>query len=336
MSNTYEELLQLMLDQVPSNVDKREGSIIYDALAPCAYFLTQQSFQLNNFLDLVFADTAAGEYLDLAVAAYGLTRKSATASIRVMKTSDCVDIGTRWGISGLVYVVTAMLGENIYEVECEMVGEIGNQYSGAMEAVSNVSGISAELSEIITAGTDEETDDALRQRFYLRVQLPATSGNAYHYQQWAMEIPGVGAAKVFPLDNGPGTITVLIVNDNKIADPSLESTVAEYIESMRPIGADVTVSSPEETVIDISAAVQMDGTQSLDMIINSFKDSVVDYFKDLVFADYRVSLAKIGSLLLAAEGVLDYENLTVNNAYANVTIGEKAIPVLGNLSITGV
>ena len=58
---TYEELLQAMLGRVPSNVDKREGSIIYDALAPCAYFLAQQNFQLENYLDLVFPDTAVGE-----------------------------------------------------------------------------------------------------------------------------------------------------------------------------------------------------------------------------------------------------------------------------------
>lgn len=61
---TYEELLQAMLDRVPSDVDKREGSVIYDALAPCAYFLAQQDFQLDNFIDLVFPDTALGEYLD--------------------------------------------------------------------------------------------------------------------------------------------------------------------------------------------------------------------------------------------------------------------------------
>ena len=46
MSQTYKEILQGMLDKVPGNVDKREGSIIYDALAPCAYFLMQQQFQL--------------------------------------------------------------------------------------------------------------------------------------------------------------------------------------------------------------------------------------------------------------------------------------------------
>ena len=77
---TYEELLQAMLDRVPSNVDKREGSIIYDALAPCAYFLAQQNFQLENYLDLVFPDTAVGEYLDRAVAAFGVTRKPASAA----------------------------------------------------------------------------------------------------------------------------------------------------------------------------------------------------------------------------------------------------------------
>ncbi|MCA4936836.1 baseplate J protein, partial [Clostridioides difficile] len=44
MSATYEEILQGMLNKVTNEVDKREGSIIYDALAPCAYFLAQQQF----------------------------------------------------------------------------------------------------------------------------------------------------------------------------------------------------------------------------------------------------------------------------------------------------
>ena len=72
---TFEELLQGMLDRVPSDVDKRQGSVIYDALAPAAYFLAQQDFQLRNFIDLVFADTAVGEYLDRCVEAHGLSSR---------------------------------------------------------------------------------------------------------------------------------------------------------------------------------------------------------------------------------------------------------------------
>ena len=41
---TYEELVQALLDRVKNDVDKREGSVIFDAIAPCAYFLTQKDF----------------------------------------------------------------------------------------------------------------------------------------------------------------------------------------------------------------------------------------------------------------------------------------------------
>ena len=59
----------------------------------------------------------------------------------------------------------------------------------------------------------------MRARFYEKVRLPATSGNAYHYQQWALEVSGVGAAKVFPLDNGPGTVGILVVdNDMSVSE----------------------------------------------------------------------------------------------------------------------
>ena len=37
----YDTILQRMLDNVSSKVDKREGSIIYDAIAPCAAELAQ-------------------------------------------------------------------------------------------------------------------------------------------------------------------------------------------------------------------------------------------------------------------------------------------------------
>lgn len=333
---TYEEILQGMLDKVPSNVDKREGSIIYDALAPCAYFLAQQNFQLENFLNLVFPDTALAEYLDRAIAGYGVVRKSATAAVRQMITSGAVELGTRWGISTLVYVVTEQESENSYLVECETLGEIGNQYSGTMQAVSNVTGITATLGEIITPGTDEETDEALRERFYQKVQLPATSGNAYHYKLWALEVPGVGDAKVFPLDNGPGTVTVLIIDSDKEINETLEDAVSAYIESVRPIGATVTVSSPEATEINVTADILLDGTRTAEQIQKDFGTLLDSYLRELVFQTYRVSFAQIGSLLLSTDGVQDYEGLTVNGAAGNIIINEKAMPVLGTVNLTEV
>lgn len=276
---TYENILQGMLNRVPDDIDKREGSVIYDALAPAAYFLADQYFQLGNFVDLVLPDTALGEYLDRTVSAYGIARKTATAAVRKMITSGAVEIGTRWGISSLVYIVNKALTETEYAVICETNGAIGNQYSGEMQALSAVSGITATLGDIITAGTDEENDDAMRARFYEKVRLPATSGNAYHYQQWALEVPGVGAAKVIPLGDGPGTVTILVVDSDKAVSPTLPGKVAEYIETVRPIGATVSVLSPDVLEINIAANVQLDGSESLEEVKQVFKTELTDFLK---------------------------------------------------------
>lgn len=333
---TYEEILQGMLDRVPSNVDKREGSIIYDALAPCAYFLAQQYFKLENFVDLVLADTAVGEYLDRSVAAFGVVRKTATFAVRLMITSEKIDLGTRWAINNLAYTVTAEPGEMQYEVTCEAAGDIGNQYSGAMESLSGITGVTAELTEIIIAGADEESDNALRERFLAKVQLPATSGNVYHYHQWALEVPGVGNAKVFPLDNGPGTVTVLVVDDDGDISEALPAMVAEYIETVRPVGATVTVASPEVLALNVTANILLDGSKTLEQVKEAFCVSLDEFLKDTIFETYRLSYAKIGSLLLDTPGVEDFEGFYLNGGTGNIVVSEKQIPIVGEVVLTEV
>lgn len=330
---TYENILQEMLNRVSNDVDKREGSVIYDALAPAAYFLADQYFQLSNFIDLVLPDTAVGEYLDRAVSGYGMSRKSASPTVRKIVTSGDISIGTRWVISDVVYRVTEQIEENVYGAECETAGKIGNTYSGSLEPLSAVSNVTAELTDIITDGADEETDEALRARFYEKVRHPATSGNAYHYRQWALEVSGVGDAKVFPLDSGPGTVTVLIVDVDKKRNTSLESAVSEYMETVRPIGASVTISSPTARTVDVSANIILDGAKTLDDVLAELKKQLAEYLKSLVFVDYRVSYAKIGSLLLNIEGVQDYDDLKLNNSTGNITVGVKEIPVMGAVNL---
>ena len=112
---TYEVILNDMLNQVANDVDKREGSVIYDALAPCAYHLAQIYFGLDFWIDLVSGDTAVGEFLDRVVADYGLTRKPATYAVRKITTSGPVDIGTRWGLNDTTYVITELISTNMYK-----------------------------------------------------------------------------------------------------------------------------------------------------------------------------------------------------------------------------
>lgn len=331
---TYENILNDMLSRVTSDVDKREGSVIYDALAPAAYHLAQTYFNLNNFIDLVSGDTAIGEYLDRVVADYGITRKPATYAVRKVETTGAVDVGTRWGLNDTTYEITELITTNEYKAICEQEGEIGNQYTGAMENIDNVSGVTAELTDIITSGTNEETDDNLRARFYVQIQTPSTSGNADDYVNWALEVAGVGDAKVYPLWDGPGTVKVLIVDSNMEVDETLEATVYDYIETVRPIGAAVTVDSPSEKLIAITADVTLDGSETLEDIEAAFIAAVTEYLKSIVFETYIVSYAKIGSLLLDTPGVEDYENLLVNTGASNVTITDSEMPIAGTITLS--
>ena len=49
-SKTYDYYLEQALSQVSDDIDKREGSIIYDALAPACYQLALFTFDLKNVL----------------------------------------------------------------------------------------------------------------------------------------------------------------------------------------------------------------------------------------------------------------------------------------------
>lgn len=333
---TYENILKDMLSRVTSDVDKREGSVIFDALAPCAYKLAETYFKLNNFIDLVSADTAVGEYLDRVVADYGIKRKAATYAVRKVETTAPVDIGTRWGLKDTTYVITEKMSDTEYKAKCEQLGSIGNQYSGFLDNIDNVPDVAAALTDIIISGEDEETDDSLRARFYNQICTPSTSGNADNYRKWAMEVAGYGDAKVLPLWNGNGTVKVLVVDENMAVDEALPAAVAAHIETVRPIGAAVTVESPQEKVISISAGVVLDGSKTLNDVYTSFSKAFSEYLKDIVFKNYSISYARIGSLLLSTDGVADYVNLLVNGGAANITIGETEVPVAGTIALTEV
>ena len=63
----YKEILSEMLAEVPDDLDKREGSIIYNTLAPAAVLIAQQNYQLGYLFNLLFADTATDIWLDRVV-----------------------------------------------------------------------------------------------------------------------------------------------------------------------------------------------------------------------------------------------------------------------------
>lgn len=339
---TFENIMEEMLENVSNRFDKREGSIIYDALGPAAAELAQTYIDLNYLYMKLNADNLEGEELEMFVEQRtGIKRRQATQAIRkgVFSKADGsflnVEIGSRFTGEDLHYTVIEKIKDGEFKLECEELGEAGNGYVGDLIPVDYIDGLGkAELTDVLEYGYDAESDSDLRQRYYERIQTPATSGNKYHYLNWAKEVTGVGDAKVIPLWNGPGTVKVVIVDSNKNpATEDLITNVFQYIEEERPIGATVTVVSAIAKDVEISAKVSLAEGYTIQLVLDKFKSDLEQYRKDVAFKDSYISHAKIGSILLSIDGVLDYTELKLNNAMKNIALGEEEIPIFDTVSL---
>ena len=77
-NNSFNDILERLLANVDDSLDKRQGSIIYDALAPAAAELAQCYIALDVYTDQTYLLTATGKNLDNRAVDYGVTRNIAT------------------------------------------------------------------------------------------------------------------------------------------------------------------------------------------------------------------------------------------------------------------
>ena len=202
---TYEVILQRMLDRVSDKLDKREGSVIWDTHSPTAIELQILYLQLDALLKEAYGDTASREYLVRRCAEHGITPYAASAAVlRGEFTPTNVDVlGKRFNLQDLNYVVTEKIADGVYKVECESAGIAGNQYLGKITPIEYVAGLeTAQLTEVLIPGEDAEDTEDLRERYLNSFNEKAFGGNVQDYLEKTNAIPGVGCTKVTRVWNG--------------------------------------------------------------------------------------------------------------------------------------
>lgn len=360
---TEEAIRERLLSHVSDDVDKSEGSYIWDALAPAAIELVFVHMALQKVLELGFAETTDLSHLILRAKEHGVYRKEATkatGTIHVKGTAGTVlpkdfkvatEADADIGVESVYFVTTKEAfipnsGEIDIPIESVAPGKIGNVASGSIVILAQSrSGVeSVTNNERTTGGTDAEEFDSLLKRYLEKVRNPGTSGNVSDYKQWAMSINGVGDAKVIPLWNGNGTVKIIIIDENK--DPASEeivSSVQEFLthnngtgDRQAPIGASVTVVSATAVKINIAATVISESKDSgaLQEIKNNLTKLLTAYFKSIAFQTNTVRYARIGTILLGIPGVIDYNNLIINSITGNISLKDDEIPVIGAVTIS--
>ena len=206
-TQTYDVILDRMLDRVDPDIDKRESSLIFDTHSATAIELQNLYLEMDALIQNSYGDTAAREFLIYLCGDRGIIPEEATqAVLKGVFTPTNIDVtGERFNIGEINYTVLEAIDgeEGAYQVQCESAGIVGNQYLGEMIPMNYIDGLeTAELTEVLIPGEDDEDTDALRQRYLNSFNEKAFAGNKAAYLALVRGIDGVGDVKVTRVWNG--------------------------------------------------------------------------------------------------------------------------------------
>lgn len=351
----YEAILKEMLDSIPQDIDKREGSVIYNTLAPVAIQIAEQNYMLSYMFNLLFADTAEGEWLDRVTSDFGVDRELATKALRQINTFDSdgvaldMPLNSRFAINDITLKLTEKLATGQYKAECEQSGTVGNLYSGTILPIDNINGLgnAALVSEPLIPARDIQTDESLREQFYLSVRQTNYGGNIADYEKKALEIDGVGSVKVFnAVSQGAGNVGVIIGDElgNKATQTLIDTTQALFGmngNGIAPIGHTVTVATSVDILVDVIAQIKVKLGSSFDIVKPIVEQTIRNYIENIKFTDETVFYAKlVAEILNCHESIIDVGTVTMNNQSQNVALSKVytnyQVPVVGMITVSEV
>ena len=354
------------LARVPTGVDTREGSIIYDALAPACYQLAGFTMELRNTMLESYVVSATGEYLDLRAEEAGVMRIPAThAVVTASFTSSggqpyAVDIGSRFSSIGdepIYYAVTEKVSDGVYRLTAEESGSVGNEYVGVLLPLDNFNDFGqALLTEITVPARDDETDESLRSRVIAEKGVGAFGGNIEDYTRMITDLDGVGGVQVYPAWQGGGTVLLSIVNNVfEVPSQELVSEVQEAIDpaidgsgvGLAPIGHKVTVRGPVQKVIDVSFYMNVESGANQSAIFDEAKTVIENYFlsvrqrwsnRGVTGYEAWIYRSQITSAILSIQGVANAAGIKLNSKDEDVklelTSEKQELPILGKVSLS--
>lgn len=331
-----------LLDNMPSTYSKIKGCWLWEMFKAFSIKIFELLQLLTDTSKKLNIENLQGDELDAYVKQWtDLERKAA------QRASGYIDVTG----NGIIYSGTLVAADGVqYEVVSDVeingtasvpivaveVGESGNTSSNTVTKMitSNANVKSITNPNPIEGGADEETDEALRDRYYLRLSMPAISGNKAHYILWARECSGVGGAKATRDTDINNKVNVYICGDDgDAADTATIALVQNYIDpningdgsGVAPIGAICQVYGAGIKSIDITGNVELDNTLDGDDVIDNIQANIIKYLSQINFQKTELSYARLLNITLGCEGVNDITDFKLNDGYVNISCLETEI-----------
>lgn len=353
---TFEKILQRSLERVGVDVDKREGSLIMNAIAPVSAEHANIYILLDGIISDGFADTASREYLIRRCKERGIEPQAATYAVLKGKFNMEIPIGSRFNLDELNYAAIEFIESATedgtlfyyYQMKCETVGTEGNKFFGELSSIDYINkDLEGSLVELLIPAEDDEDTEILRKRYFASFSSNPFGGNKQDYKDKTNALDGVGGTVVVPIWNGGGTVKLIIINsDFGAASATLVKSVQEAIDpdpkgtgsGIAPIGHTVTVVSADTFTVNVSCTLTLLEGYALSTIKKKVQEVLEAYFLEMrkVWGNggLIVRISQIENRILGIDGVIDVLNTTINGNTSNITLEQSEIPLLGTLEVS--
>jgi uncharacterized phage protein gp47/JayE len=214
-------------------------------------------------------------------------------------------------------------------------GTVGNQVDNTPGVLQSApAGVDVAVTLLqMSGGVETESTASLLARVLDRLRQPPAGGNKYDYPRWAMEVPGVTAAFIYPARRGIGTVDVAILSNGLPPSENLRAAVTAYIGELAEVTADWMVLVPQLVPIDVTATVVLGPDVDLASVRTKVGTGLAAYFASLRPGD-TVRRTRIQTILGDIDGVVDYDLAApAANVVTLVDATHVQMPALGTVTI---
>ena len=323
--NSFEQILDRTLsNELLSDVDKREGSIVYDTLAPVCMELADAYAKMDILESQLSLLTATGSNLDNRAYEQGMAREQETQAERIgtfkkyqidEQTGEYVkdendnkilidmDIpeGSRFVSPENDSIIYEFIGkddkdENI--LRCETYGTVGNEYTGTILPLTAIPDlVEAKITGTHIPAQDTESDDELRTRVINKLNSLSFGGNIDAYIEKVSGIDGVGTCKVFPAWQYNGSVLLSVVDSSyEPITQSFADRIKEEIDpeessgqgvGFAPIGHYVTITTPIKSNVKVQFHLDLEADVTISNVQEECKQKIEEYFNSVRHEFYQ-------------------------------------------------
>ena len=343
---SFEKTMSRMLDTISDDFDKRETSIIYQAVAMVVPELMLLQSDIELMEEEAFPDSCNYNSLVRFSGLRNIHPRQATRGVVIAEFSKDIEIGARFNCEERNYEVLEKINTNKYKLIAEETGHI--ESIGDLTPINDMPNLrTAKITSVYLDGREEESLESLRKRYMESLDYQAFGGNRADYIEKVTSVDGVGACKVFRRSKATssevGKITIVIVDTTyKNASRELIKNVASILTptedgegaGLAPIGHKVTVVGAEKQTVNVKTRITIE--RDIDNITRDLTKAIEEYLHELRtgFGSDEATVVRISAIenkILGIKGVIDVSNTTINGVEKNLTIEDKSIPVIGEV-----